>query len=410
MPAAVSHGSLSVTITERARRQPAATNSAAAKPWSCRRARFRSTQTAGAHVRVRRRRRSQRHRARGEPGGRRARRPRRHSRSTQGSPARCAPSSSSSRRHGLRIDPQLPGITRASAPQPASTRRFQAVRGDAPRRAADDPEALREAARQFESLFTKMMLESMREASFGDPMFGSDQGDMYQDMFDDQLAVAAVARARAWDSPTCSIRQLSGGGASRTPRQQSGVRTRAVPARRSEAARRIHLTRLLPHADGRGARARRRSAQPHRAGGARNRLGHVRSPDAAAQSQPVRHQGRRQLERRERQVEHQEFVSGVAAHRVARLPRLRIVAESVEDYVRADPRQPALRGRAEHGQRRRAPSRLRCSAAVTPPIRNMPASSSRSPRRLGNSLPPIAVQVGSAEPIPSQDPLRMSNG
>src|SRR4030095_12103962 len=55
--------------------------------------------------------------------------------------------------------------------------------------AAQSPQALREAARQFESLFTNMMLKSMRQASMGDPMFGSDQADMYQDMFDQQLAV-----------------------------------------------------------------------------------------------------------------------------------------------------------------------------------------------------------------------------
>jgi len=52
-----------------------------------------------------------------------------------------------------------------------------------------DPKAVREAARQFESLFTRMMLKSMREANFKDPNFGSDQQDFYQGMFDDQLAV-----------------------------------------------------------------------------------------------------------------------------------------------------------------------------------------------------------------------------
>ena len=48
-----------------------------------------------------------------------------------------------------------------------------------------------------------MMLESMRSASFGDPMFGSDQGDMYQDMMDDQLAVQLSRGHAAWGSPTC---------------------------------------------------------------------------------------------------------------------------------------------------------------------------------------------------------------
>ena len=51
------------------------------------------------------------------------------------------------------------------------------------------PEALREAARQFESIFTRMMLKTMREASSGDPMFDSQQSGFYRDMFDDQIAV-----------------------------------------------------------------------------------------------------------------------------------------------------------------------------------------------------------------------------
>lgn len=54
---------------------------------------------------------------------------------------------------------------------------------------AQTPEALREAARQFESIFTRMMLKSMREASSGDELFGSQQSGFYRDMFDDQIAV-----------------------------------------------------------------------------------------------------------------------------------------------------------------------------------------------------------------------------
>jgi peptidoglycan hydrolase FlgJ len=52
-----------------------------------------------------------------------------------------------------------------------------------------DPAAIRKVAQQFESMFTRMMLKSMRDASGKDPMFGSDQADMYQGMADDQLAV-----------------------------------------------------------------------------------------------------------------------------------------------------------------------------------------------------------------------------
>ncbi|MEJ0039116.1 MAG: flagellar assembly peptidoglycan hydrolase FlgJ [Gammaproteobacteria bacterium] len=53
------------------------------------------------------------------------------------------------------------------------------------------PEAVRKVAQQFESVFAKMVLSSMRQASssFGDQLFGSDQQQFYQGMFDDQLSV-----------------------------------------------------------------------------------------------------------------------------------------------------------------------------------------------------------------------------
>ena len=51
------------------------------------------------------------------------------------------------------------------------------------------PAAVREAARQFESLFTNMLLKSMREASMGESLGDSEQTRFYQDMFDQQLAL-----------------------------------------------------------------------------------------------------------------------------------------------------------------------------------------------------------------------------
>ena len=56
---------------------------------------------------------------------------------------------------------------------------------------AQSPEAVRKVAQQFESVFTKMVLSSMRQASssVGDQLFGSDQQQFYQGMFDDQLSV-----------------------------------------------------------------------------------------------------------------------------------------------------------------------------------------------------------------------------
>jgi flagellar protein FlgJ len=75
------------------------------------------------------------------------------------------------------------------------------------------PAALKEAARQFESLFTQMLLKSMREAnkSFGeDSLFGSDQADMYQDMFDNQIAMQ-MSKGKGLGLADMLVRQLQVG-------------------------------------------------------------------------------------------------------------------------------------------------------------------------------------------------------
>jgi len=79
---------------------------------------------------------------------------------------------------------------------------------------AQDPSALKEAARQFESLFTQMLLKSMRDAnrSFGeDSLFGSSQGDFYQDMFDDQIALH-LSKGRGLGLADMLVQQLTRAG------------------------------------------------------------------------------------------------------------------------------------------------------------------------------------------------------
>ena len=105
------------------------------------------------------------------------------------------------------------------------------------RRNASDPATLREVARQFESIFTKMMLQSMRQASIGDPLFGSDQGDMYRDMMDDQLAVQ-LSQGRGLGLADMLIRQLSQG----TP--GVGERGAGVTAEQQHK----FVEEMLPHA------------------------------------------------------------------------------------------------------------------------------------------------------------------
>jgi flagellar protein FlgJ len=113
------------------------------------------------------------------------------------------------------------------------------------------PTALKEAARQFESLFTQMLLKSMREAnkSFGeDSLFGSDQGDMYQDMFDDQIAMQ-MSKGKGLGLADMLVRQLQGG---LQGTEKTSAPATSAPAANSHAqttSKEDFLRQLRPHAE-----------------------------------------------------------------------------------------------------------------------------------------------------------------
>ena len=77
------------------------------------------------------------------------------------------------------------------------------------RQSKHDPnDAMQKVARQFESLFLKMMLKSMRQASFGNPLFDSSQTELYRDMFDDQIALN-MANGKGIGLADALMKQLS---------------------------------------------------------------------------------------------------------------------------------------------------------------------------------------------------------
>jgi flagellar protein FlgJ len=136
---------------------------------------------------------------------------------------------------------------------------------------AQDPTALKEAAKQFESLFTQMLLKSMREAnkSFGgDSLFGSDQADFYQDMFDNQMALH-LSKGKGLGLADMLIRQLAGGvngaqqtatgetqvGASSSTTQPSSPSHQPITTSKADFVR-----KFLPHAK---AAARELGVDPH---------------------------------------------------------------------------------------------------------------------------------------------------
>lgn len=71
----------------------------------------------------------------------------------------------------------------------------------------NDPETLRTVAKQYESLFTRMMIKSMRDAVGKDPIFGSDEGETYQAMYDDQLSIE-LSKGKGLGLADMLVRQL----------------------------------------------------------------------------------------------------------------------------------------------------------------------------------------------------------
>ncbi len=128
---------------------------------------------------------------------------------------------------------------------------------------AQDPAALKEAAKQFESLFTRMLLKNMREAnrSFGDSMLGGEQGEFYQDMFDDQMAVH-LASGKGLGLAEMLIRQLTQAEVSSGRGTADGVGANAsLPNRQPLTASKADFIRTsLPHAE---AAAEKLGVDPH---------------------------------------------------------------------------------------------------------------------------------------------------
>jgi flagellar protein FlgJ len=65
-------------------------------------------------------------------------------------------------------------------------------------------------ARQFETLFTQMMLKSMRSASLGSGIMDSEQSKQYRDLADTQLAMSLSQRGNGLGIARLLERQLMG--------------------------------------------------------------------------------------------------------------------------------------------------------------------------------------------------------
>ncbi len=80
----------------------------------------------------------------------------------------------------------------------------------------DSKAALPVVAKQFESIFTQMVLKSMREANYGDKLFDSQAGDAWQGLFDQQLSVSLSNKGHGLGIADMLVRQLGGHAAGAT--------------------------------------------------------------------------------------------------------------------------------------------------------------------------------------------------
>lgn len=84
---------------------------------------------------------------------------------------------------------------------------FNALRQSAQ---TDAKSALPIVAKQFESIFTQMVLKSMRDANFGDPNFDSEASSSWQGLADQQLAVTLSGQGHGLGIAELLVRQLGG--------------------------------------------------------------------------------------------------------------------------------------------------------------------------------------------------------
>jgi len=98
--------------------------------------------------------------------------------------------------------------------------------------------ALDKTAQQFEGLFIQMMLKQARSSSLGDPLFGSNNMDFYQDMFDQQLALTMANKGETGIGDML-VKQLKGTMGIPEEEKQSDLQTSASESKELTPLRRF---------------------------------------------------------------------------------------------------------------------------------------------------------------------------
>ncbi len=140
---------------------------------------------------------------------------------------------------------------RAAAPS-VSALDLGGLRGLKAQAAQDPPAALEAVARQFEALFINMMLDSMRSATVSSDLSDSGEMEMYQQMFDRQIATSLAERGGIGLARVL-VEQLAGGlpvaaGREAAPAQAGAPAAREGASQARAASPGEFIREVLPHA------------------------------------------------------------------------------------------------------------------------------------------------------------------
>ncbi len=109
----------------------------------------------------------------------------------------------------------------------------------------NNPQALRQAAQQFESLFTEMMLKSMRAAHFGDSLTSSDEVEFYQGMFDQQLSLQ-MSKGKGMGLADMLVQQLARSGLAAKSDDPAAVQPKAIPVTNQDDKSEVRVPAIQP--------------------------------------------------------------------------------------------------------------------------------------------------------------------
>jgi flagellar protein FlgJ len=113
------------------------------------------------------------------------------------------------------------------------------------------PDAVRQVARQFESLFVAQMLKSMRDAKLAESAFDGEGTRFYQDLFDSQVALS-LSQGRGLGIADLLARQLAPAAATSGPSSASSIAATSAPAPSPTGAFAAtpeeFVRKVLPHA------------------------------------------------------------------------------------------------------------------------------------------------------------------